>query len=136
MEQKLCTACNQSKSLKEFNKNKNGKFGKHSICKQCRSERSRFRYSNGDTYSVRLKKLYGLSVKEYDELYAEAEGKCQCCGIKEKELNKRLAVDHCHSSGKVRGLLCGKCNRGLGLFYDNQELLQQAIQYLKNSLAR
>ena len=131
MEQKLCTACKESKPLAFFNKNKNGKFGKHSICKECRAERSRFRYSNGDTYAIRLKKLYGLSVKEYDELYAEAEGQCQCCGIKEKELNKRLAVDHCHSSGKVRGLLCGKCNTALGQLDDSLDKISSLYSYLK-----
>ena len=131
MQQKLCTACQQSKPLEDFNKNKDGKFGKHSICRQCTLERNRFRYVNGDSYAVRLKKLYGLSVKEYEELYAEAQGKCQSCGIKEEELTRRLAVDHCHTSGKVRGLLCGKCNTALGQLNDSLDTISALYSYLK-----
>ena len=131
MQQKLCTACQQYKLLDEFNKNKDGKFGKHSICRQCTTERNRFRYANGDSYAVRLKKLYGLTVKEYEELYAESQGKCQSCGIKEEELTRRLAVDHCHNTGKVRGLLCGKCNTALGQLNDNLDTISALYSYLK-----
>ncbi len=131
MLQKLCTACQQSKNLDLFKRNKDGKFGKHSICKQCESERNKFRYSNGDSYAVRLKKLYNLSVTEYEELYQEANGKCQVCGIPETSLKKRLAVDHCHTTGKVRGLLCSKCNTALGQLNDDLEIISSLYSYLK-----
>lgn len=131
MQHKLCTACKQSKNVTEFKTNKNGKFGRYSICKQCDSDRARFRYTNGDSYAIRLKKLYNLSIKEYDELYAEAGGKCQCCGIEEIKLNKRLAVDHCHETGKIRGLLCSKCNTALGQLNDNLDTIASLYSYLK-----
>lgn len=131
MSQKLCTACLQSKDLSLFNKNKSGKFGKHSICKKCTSERNKYRYANGDSYAIRLKKLYGLSVDEYEQMYKEADGKCQVCGISEQSLNKRLAVDHCHITKKVRGLLCQKCNTALGQLNDNLEIISSLYSYLK-----
>jgi len=129
--QKICTACQASKALEEFKKNKDGKFGRHSICKQCSSERNKYRYANGDSYAVRLNKLYGLSVAEYEEMYAEADGCCQSCGIPESELNRRLAVDHCHTTGKVRGLLCGKCNTALGQLDDNLDKITSLYSYLQ-----
>lgn len=131
MQEKLCTACQQFKPLASFNKNKEGKFGKHSICRKCTSERSKYRYANGDSYAVRLKKLYGLSVDEYEQMYAEANGKCQVCSTPEEELSKRLAVDHCHQTGKIRGLLCSKCNTALGQLNDNLETISALYSYLK-----
>jgi hypothetical protein len=84
-----------------------------------------------------VRRQYGITLAQYDEMCAEQDGKCAICGNKDEVEGRRLAIDHCHDSGKIRGLLCGKCNRGLGLFYDNQELLKNAISYLtKFSLAR
>lgn len=56
-------------------------------------------------------------------------GKCKIC---EKELHEEIHIDHNHTTGKVRGILCGKCNKGLGQFNDNIEFLTNAINYLKN----
>jgi predicted RNA-binding Zn-ribbon protein involved in translation (DUF1610 family) len=84
-----------------------------------------------------IRRAYGITLVEYDQMLHNQNNKCAICGNGDEVENRRLAIDHCHESGKVRGLLCGKCNRGLGLFYDNQELLESAIHYLnKNSLAR
>jgi hypothetical protein len=128
---KTCSHCEEELPLDSFKKNKDGKLGRHSICKICCSNRDKMRYANGDTYAVRLKKLYGLSVSEYEEMYNEAGGCCQVCGVKESELNRRLAVDHCHSTGKVRGLLCGKCNTALGQLDDDLNRISSLYSYLK-----
>ena len=64
------------------------------------------------------------------ELHARQGGKCAICGTQYVLGLKRLALDHCHETGRIRGLLCGSCNRGLGLFRDNPERLRKAIEYL------
>jgi Recombination endonuclease VII len=74
-----------------------------------------------------LKSLYGLSGDQYNALYNAQGGCCAICG----RTDKRLAVDHDHSTGYVRGLLCGRCNPALGAFRDSVSLLQDAIDYLK-----
>lgn len=84
-----------------------------------------------------VRRQYGITLADYNEMSAKQSGKCAICGNGDEVEGRRLAIDHCHNSGKVRGLLCGKCNRGLGLFYDKQELLENAISYLtKYALAR
>ena len=75
----------------------------------------------------KLKEKYGMSVAQYNQLLEEQQGKCVIC----KKDNVILGVDHNHKTGNIRGLLCNSCNIGLGHFHDNQNLLQEAIQYLK-----
>ena len=74
---------------------------------------------------------YGMTMDEYNQMFAEQEGCCAICGEHQTELRSRLCVDHSHTTGKVRGLLCGECNKGLGHFKDNPEALANAISYLK-----
>lgn len=84
-----------------------------------------------------VRRQYGITLAEYDQMLRDQEKKCAICGNEDEVEGRRLAIDHCHETKNVRGLLCGKCNRGLGLFYDNQELLQNALTYLKKyALAR
>lgn len=85
-----------------------------------------------------LKKKFGISVQEYDLLLAKQGGVCAICGNKESHVYKsgkpkELSVDHCHTNGNVRGLLCVKCNRGLGYFDDDIERINRAIDYLRKS---
>lgn len=81
-----------------------------------------------------LKVKYGINSREYNEILQEQESMCKICKKPHgEEKKKRLHVDHCHTTGKIRGLLCGNCNTGIGLFNDSKELLSLAIEYLKNS---
>lgn len=80
--------------------------------------------------SRHLKRLYNITADKYDEILKEQNGSCAICGKSTTEFKRRLAVDHDHGSGKVRGLLCTNCNRGVGNFYDSPDLLQKAIFYL------
>lgn len=69
---------------------------------------------------------YGLSTEDLALMLAEREGRCDICG----GVMSAPHVDHCHTSGEIRGLLCSNCNTGLGLFKDSPERLQAAIAYL------
>lgn len=93
-------------------------------------------YTGLDRRDVIIRNQYGITLEDYNNMLEAQDYKCAICGNEDEVEGRRLAIDHCHKTGKVRGLLCGKCNRGLGLFYDNFTLLQSAIEYLKNSLAR
>jgi hypothetical protein len=76
-----------------------------------------------------LKKAYGISSEQYQEKLKYQNYGCAICG--KKATTKALAVDHCHASGKIRDLLCSSCNTGLGVFYDNPELLNKAADYIR-----
>jgi hypothetical protein len=83
------------------------------------------------TKKHRLKKTYGITLDDYNTLFAKQEGKCTICNTHQSQLQKSLAVDHCHTTKQVRGLLCMTCNTALGKFKDDINLLQNAINYLK-----
>lgn len=80
----------------------------------------------------RMKKTYGLSLEEIEALRESQDNKCPICSRDFSEAAERsdFAVDRCHETGQVRGLLCNMCNRGLGHFNDDPELLEKAIDYL------
>ena len=78
-----------------------------------------------------LRRLYGITLEEYDKMLSDQEYRCAICDKHQDEFKKKLHVDHCHTTGKIRGLLCQKCNQGLGLFGDNKNLLIKASEYLK-----
>lgn len=77
-----------------------------------------------------LKTKYNLTVEQYNEMLKEQNHKCCICGMDEVDNGRKLAVDHCHKTQKVRGLLCNFCNVGLGSFKDNINSLSKAISYL------
>jgi hypothetical protein len=87
---------------------------------------------NYEQYCWQKKKLkkYGLSVEDYDTIQEAQGGVCAICKVRPQN-SKHWHVDHCHRTGKVRGLLCGDCNRGLGSFKDSVISLQRAIGYLE-----
>lgn len=84
-----------------------------------------------NTYLI---KTYGINLYDYHDLLKKQDGSCFIC--RKKVSNKRLVVDHCHKTGIVRGLLCSKCNTGLGSFGDNTDSLERAIFYLKEAYSK
>lgn len=80
---------------------------------------------------LRLKREYHTSLAEYTKVFEFQNGRCAICKRPVPTGKARLAVDHCHTTGLLRGLLCWKCNRALGVFRDNLELLIAAAEYLK-----
>ena len=79
------------------------------------------------------RKYPGFTRVEYRVMYADCKGRCEICRLPAAESSKgRLYVDHDHDTGKVRGLLCGHCNAGIGYFRENSQHLRAAISYLKS----
>ena len=79
-----------------------------------------------------LRRNYGMTPDDYNAMVAKQSNQCLICSVSgESERNQRLVVDHCHTSGKVRGLLCNKCNLLLGHADDTIDRLERAIFYLK-----
>lgn len=79
-----------------------------------------------------LAKKYGITIEQYDEMFKNQSGNCAICGIPQpmSSRNASLVIDHCHSTNKVRGLLCDYCNSGLGFFKDDIKRLESAIKYI------
>ena len=131
---KKCSTCNIKKSLDEFYTDISKSCGYRSTCKECASIYSQ-NYSNkkGEKYrrDIRYKTTYGITLEEYNNLFQLQNGKCKICERSQLEFKRRFAVDHCHSTNEVRGLLCQNCNTGLGNFKDNMVNLQKANTYLK-----
>ena len=91
-------------------------------------------YSNDEEFRRKkrdkaYRAAYGISLEEYEQFLKEQDGVCAGCG--ESDIaNRRLSIDHCHKSNQVRGLLCIRCNRLLGLAKDDPKILKQLIEYL------
>lgn len=102
---------------------------KRIIKKQRKEQRARYisKHPEGNRNSY-YKINYGIDIETYKSMFLKQHGVCAICGKAEK--TKRLAVDHDHATKKVRGLLCQKCNVGLGYFEDNISLLERAANYL------
>lgn len=79
-----------------------------------------------------LKSLYGVTIEHYNEMLNSQNNCCAICLRPASEFKKRLHIDHCHETGKVRGLLCRGCNLALGIFKDNSSTLRKAAEYLES----
>ena len=135
---KQCTRCKEIKNVVEFHNSKQTTDGFNRRCKKCVNElrtRSRKRNPNYKLKDKNSKLLreYGITLKEYNKMFINQNGVCAICNNPETLDNKSLAVDHCHNTGKVRGLLCTLCNTAIGKLNDNEILLQRATNYIKES---
>jgi hypothetical protein len=139
LRQKECLCCKQIKPLEEYGYHKRDKNFK-GTCKTCDNKKSaEYRARNREKYllsqsSSKLKQNYGIDMNEYIKKLNEQQKCCAICKATTPGQNniKRFSVDHCHKTGRVRGLLCSNCNKGIGLLRDNTKILEAAIQYLKN----
>ena len=154
---KKCSKCKTLKHEKDFFKMAQQKSGLDPRCKPCSKEAKNlsiqkmksqdkdkwladqrryyknYKSKNPEKVSqkdkrVRLKSMFNMTLEEYNDILESQNGRCKIC-LKEP-VNISLCVDHCHKTGKVRGLLCSNCNTGLGLFKDSTSNLQSAILYL------
>lgn len=142
---KKCTTCGEQKSLDMFYKSATYKDGLSYRCKTC-DYAARNAYHKKHYHLVReklranqRKSKYGLDEEAFTLLLAKQGGKCGICFIELSQefgrhhLPNKLVVDHCHVTGKVRGLLCTKCNKGIGLLGDSIDSLYKALEYLKDA---
>ena len=131
---KECVVCTIPKDLNEYHSNKSSEDGKVNTCKACKKERDRVNRASPESKDKRrwdnLMQRYGITKEEYLSMFQEQEGCCKICSASQLDLKRPLVVDHCHSSMKVRGLLCDNCNNGLGKFKDNLQFLNNAMEYL------
>lgn len=127
-ERKLCPGCGIRKTRTNFHRNKTRKDGLGFYCKECRNKKAKGRKEGWR--ELALWKLYKLTLKEYNVLYDKQKGCCAVCGKHQSEIIRPLFVDHNHETKKIRGLLCGQCNFGLGQFNDSSKLLGKAQRYL------
>lgn len=139
---KTCSKCGEMKPLADFyGKSRKIDFpessaGFSSDCKVCvRARTAAYRKARGKLHadymkSIDLKRKYGITLEQYNQMFAAQNGCCAICGKHQVEFVKGLAVDHNHASGAIRSLLCVNCNLGIGCFRDNIGLLKAAIAYL------
>ena len=127
MKSKFCSSCKQEKSFDDFYNRKTNKDGKHYQCKQCMNKCvSKYRKTKRGTKTVRRytkrrtekyrQSRYEITIKDYDLLMRDQNNCCAICGRPQEVLSRSLSVDHNHLTNEVRGLLCDKCNLGLGFF--------------------
>ena len=129
--------CRQSESeyKQEKNKKRRERYANDSEFRNKKKKEVHDYYQNNPDVRLnqRLRK-FGIDLMEYRRLLEQQNGKCAiCCSEIGDAMGNRLYVDHDHISGKVRGLLCSKCNFGLGNFNDDAELMRKAIKYLEEN---
>ena len=133
---KTCPKCGETKSLDSFSKNKSRRDGRDSWCRACKASGKKAAYKTDPTgrRKSHLKSRYKITPEGYEDLLCLSDSRCMICGlpavIQKERTGRFLCVDHDHETGKVRGLLCDLCNKGLGAFRDDLTLLRKATNYL------
>ncbi len=130
---KTCTKCGETKPTTEFHLRRRSWDGFRPSCKRCIAAYGARRYAHDSPRHKaiqrrsRLKLKYGLDEAAWDAMLIAQAGRCAIC----TDPMLRPQVDHCHTTGDVRGLLCRGCNQGIGLLRDDPVRLQAAVLYLK-----
>jgi len=156
---KTCCTCKILKSIEDFGQDKRSQDGLNPRCRLCcnfvsssrdakkNAAHSREWYANNRDRANKNQrawraankehvrdlhlKRYGLTASKSDEMLLNQDYRCAICGLHQSEQDRDLAVDHNHVSGKVRKLLCIRCNSGIGHFKDDKELVLKAYRYLE-----
>ena len=127
---KRCGKCKRKKPRNAFFRQTDSGDGLQGYCKKC-STRKHLIWSRANPDKDRAntqRRLYGIEPEEYSQIKRQQKGRCAICGIKSRR--RRLCVDHCHDTAKIRGLLCHNCNVGIGMFRHSKAILRAAINYL------
>lgn len=137
---KTCKECRKKRPIENFSVVGHGRY-RSNTCKKCVTVKATaYRAKNSAAYQAyarknQLKQKFRLTVEEYEALLKEQKGRCAIC--RKKPYDKRngkiihLSVDHDHATGKVRGLLCKRCNAAIGMLLDDPKLVVRALEYLQ-----
>jgi hypothetical protein len=131
----ICGTCKVSKPVTDFYGRGDKKGSRRKVqskCKSCVIEYHRQQRNPEKWKGKDLKARFGIGFDEYARMFQSQNGKCAICDKHQAEFNIKFAVDHCHQTGKIRGLLCVHCNHGLGKFFDRTDLLRKSIEYLES----
>ena len=151
---KTCTKCGTTRALKEFPKDKLKKDGHKPACKECYKVYDKNRYwkdpegqrkrvaeyrgslTQEERYirnrNTKLKRAYGITHDDYLLMLEQQNYKCACCGVDNKDSGaKGLVVDHNHTTGEVRQLLCSSCNTALGLLKEDEYIIDNLLEYVR-----
>lgn len=146
---KVCRKCKLEKLHDEFTRYTKSKDGRRSFCRSCASldaklyhqnnrervlERERNRYHSDKNHSrdKHLRKRFKITLEQFNKLLEQQHGVCAICGGP-PVMGQSLHVDHDHQTGQVRGLLCGRCNTGIGLLGDTEAGISKALEYFRKA---
>lgn len=136
-----CRECQITKPVSEYRKTSKIKDDKvvytyRRECKECSrkiaEEQNKKNSMSGKTREDGLRRRFNIGVEEYDELFRSQDFKCAICKREKKESEANFHVDHDHVTNKVRGILCGQCNRAIGAFKDDWRVVIDALRYLES----
>ena len=143
---RICPKCKIEKTISDFHSDTKRKDKLQLWCKKCMTKNKFDRYYAGKkplfqlaARKSALKRQYGITIEEYDDILLNQNGVCAICRLPESQRSNprgaidSLRVDHNHTTGRIRGLLCSKCNFGLGHLNDDIRLLERAIEYLNKN---
>ena len=161
MSSKTCSKCKIEKTLSSFKLNKAGNYS--AWCYECDNILAKNRYASDPEYRAaqlaknkiryfqeggkqrkrerQLKKSFGLTIDDYNKKLQTQDGLCAICKKPESSLNAHssgilpLAIDHDHQTGKVRDLLCSRCNQALGLLREDVEIAKNLVTYIQKHIA-
>lgn len=137
----MCSKCKIEQPTNCFGKNNNKNSGYRGWCKTCENKQSKAYVQNNPDKrkdimkDSRLNKNYGITLEQYNKILKDQENKCAICGESDPNHQNGFCVDHDHKTGKIRGILCNACNRGLGYFKDDTSVLSNAIKYLHSNIS-
>ncbi len=128
---RACIDCERSHPVQHMSRSH------RNLCKPCaRSRIRKWSAENPERYQEQVRRShlrlkYGMTLEEYDEMLSSQGGVCAICqGQAQDSRGFKPHVDHCHRTGRVRGILCGRCNKALGQFKDDPKLIRSALAYL------
>lgn len=131
---RICKRCNKEKEDWAFSFSISRHTGRESVRKTCREcEYIRHKERRKQTgHAEHIKYKFGISEVDFEIMLNKQNSRCAICGSTDPDNNwaKFLVIDHCHKTHRIRGLLCARCNRGLGYFKDSSEILRKAAEYL------